>query len=395
MLFTDNKIVISITGINTLRFINLLKQNNIRLFNIKRMSDTTECVMFAKDFKKIKSFAKITGVRVRISKKNGPGFFVFNNRNRYFLVAGLIIFIIIILWSTKKIVKIEIHGNEYYASTEIYEFLTENNIDYGSVVKNISCKDIEKLMLNHFDLLTFVSVHINGNTLIITVKENKTVKQEKEDETPCNLVATEDGVVVSIITRAGVPLVKAGDEVKREDVLVYSKIDYNKIMGENYGYETVCSDADILIRVNKEYKDIVNRKYEKRVYTGRIQKVKGIKINNLYLTISKEKCKFKKYDTETTYSDDRYGFKKLPVTYFYTTYREYELVESEYTDEELQNILEKKIDNYIEKLKENSIQTESKSVNIRLYSESAVAEGTITTVEPAFKKEQFIVDECD
>lgn len=395
MLFTDNKIVISITGINTLRFINLLKQNNIRLFNIKRMSDTTECVMFAKDFKKIKSFAKITGVRVRISKKNGPGFFIFNNRNRYFLVAGLIIFIIIILWSTKKIVKIEIHGNEYYASTEIYEFLTENNIDYGSVVKNISCKDIEKLMLNRFDLLTFVSVHINGNTLIITVKENKTVKQEKEDETPCNLVATEDGVVVSIITRAGVPLVKAGDEVKREDVLVYSKIDYNKIMGENYGYETVCSDADILIRVNKEYKDIVNRKYEKRVYTGRIQKVKGIKINNLYLTISKEKCKFKKYDTETTYSDDRYGFKKMPVTYFYTTYREYELVESEYTDEELQNILEKKIDNYIEKLKENSIQTESKSVNIRLYSESAVAEGTITTVEPAFKKEQFIVDECD
>lgn len=395
MLFTDNKIVISITGINTLRFINLLKQNNIRLFNIKRMSDTTECVMFAKDFKKIKSFAKITGVRVRISKKNGPGFFIFNNRNRYFLVAGLIIFIIIILWSTKKIVKIEIHGNEYYASTEIYEFLTENNIDYGSAVENISCKDIEKLMLNHFDLLTFVSVHINGNTLIITVKENKTVKQEKEDKTPCNLVATEDGVVVSIITRAGVPLVKAGDEVKREDVLVYSKIDYNKIMGENYGYETVCSDADILIRVNKEYKDIVNRKYEKRVYTGRIQKVKGIKINNLYLTISKEKCKFKKYDTETTYSDDRYGFKKLPVTYFYTTYREYELVESEYTDEELQNILEKKIDNYIEKLKENSIQTESKSVNIRLYSESAVAEGTITTVEPAFKKEQFIVDECD
>ena len=395
MLFTDNKIVISITGINTLRFINLLKQNNIRLFNIKRMSDTTECVMFAKDFKKIKSFAKITGVRVRISKKNGPGFFIFNNRNRYFLVAGLIIFIIIILWSTKKIVKIEIHGNEYYASTEIYEFLTENNIDYGSVVKNISCKDIEKLMLNHFDLLTFVSVHINGNTLIITVKENKTVKQEKEDKTPCNLVATEDGVVVSIITRAGVPLVKAGDEVKREDVLVYSKIDYNKIMGENYGYETVCSDADILIRVNKEYKDIVNRKYEKRVYTGRIQKVKGIKINNLYLTISKEKCKFKKYDTETTYSDDRYGFKKMPVTYFYTTYREYELVESEYTDEELQNILEKKIDNYIEKLKENSIQTESKSVNIRLYSESAVAEGTITTVEPALKKEQFIVDECD
>lgn len=395
MLFTDNKIVISITGINTLRFINLLKQNNIRLFNIKRMSDTTECVMFAKDFKKIKSLAKITGVRVRISKKNGPGFFIFNNRNRYFLVAGLIIFIIIILWSIQKIVKIEIRGNEYYASTEIYEFLTENNIDYGSAVKNISCKDIEKLMLNHFDLLTFVSVHINGNTLIITVKENKTVKQEKEDETPCNLVATEDGVVVSIITRAGVPLVKAGDEVKREDVLVYSKIDYNKIMGENYGYETVCSDADILIRVNKEYKDIVNRKYEKRVYTGSIQKVKGIKINNLYLTISKEKCKFKKYDTETTYSDDGYGFKKLPVTYFYTTYREYELVESEYTDEELQNILEKKIDNYIEKLKENSIQTESKSVNIRLYSESAVAEGTITTVEPAFKKEQFIVDECD
>ena len=62
-----------------------------------------------------------------------------------------------------------------------------------------------------------------------------------------------------------------------------------------------------------------------------------------------------------------------------------------YISRPLSNIFGKNI----EKLKENSIQTESKSVNIRLYSESAVAEGTITTVEPAFKKEQFIVDECD
>lgn len=85
MPFTDNKIVISITGINTLRFINLLKQNNIRLFNIKSMSDTTECVMFAKDFKKIKSFAKITGVRVRISKKNGSGFFFLITETAIFL----------------------------------------------------------------------------------------------------------------------------------------------------------------------------------------------------------------------------------------------------------------------------------------------------------------------
>ena len=30
-----------------------------------------------------------------------------------------------------------------------------------------------------------------------------------------------------------------------------------------------------------------------------------------------------------------------------------------------------------------------------IYPAIAVAEGTITTVEPAFKKEQFIVDECD
>ena len=85
MLFTDNKIVISITGINTLRFINLLKQNNIRLFNIKRMSDTTECFFFAKYFKKIKRLAKFPALIVRLSKRTGRDFLFLITETAIFL----------------------------------------------------------------------------------------------------------------------------------------------------------------------------------------------------------------------------------------------------------------------------------------------------------------------
>lgn len=382
----NNYLKIQISGINTFRFINLLKHNNINLYNVYTKNQITYAEISIKNFKSIKEYIQITKVRVRIISRNGPFFYIKKNRNRYFFLIGLLVFIFINILSQKKLSKIEICGNKYYSDKTIYEFLVSNEINYGINTRNISCQNLENLILDNFDLLTFVSAHIHGNTLKITVKENDTGNFTLTENNPCNLVATKDGEIVSIITRAGIPAFKPGDLVKAGNIIVYSRVDFTNVLGENHGQENVIADADILIKTNTNYEKIINRKYEKKEYTGRTMMISGMKIGQYYICNSKEKCPFKYYDIETEYIED------FPVTYFYETYREYSPVIYEYTDEELIEKSNEFLDKYINYLQENSIQTMDKSVNISVYGESAIASGILTTIEPAFTKSEYIED---
>ena len=90
------------------------------------------------------------------------------------------------------------------------------------------------------------------------------------------------------------------------------------------------------------------------------------------------------YDTETIYENIQYDMNKIPITYFYQTFREYNLVTKEYTDEELLGRAEQEFNEYILNLEEKSIQILEKSVNIQVYGESAVATGTIIMLQPAY-----------
>ena len=178
----SNKVKIQINGLNTLRFIYLLKSNNIPLYNIEHKGNVTYAVLYVSDFKKIRKYVRLARVRIKVLCRYGPLFFINRNKTRYFFIIGLFIFIFINLISSKKIISINITGNNYYSQKEIYEFLKENNIDYGIKVKKISCTQLEQTLLDNFPLLTFVSVYIDGNTLKIAIKENENIQIEQEVE---------------------------------------------------------------------------------------------------------------------------------------------------------------------------------------------------------------------
>ena len=74
-----NKVKVQITGLNTFRFINLLKNNNVPLHRISNKNNCTYAVMYVKDFKKIRKHVRLARVRVRIICRYGPLFFI--NRN--------------------------------------------------------------------------------------------------------------------------------------------------------------------------------------------------------------------------------------------------------------------------------------------------------------------------
>ena len=70
-----------------------------------------------------------------------------------------------------------------------------------------------------------------------------------------DLVAKQDAVVSSIITRNGVPLVKAKDKVKAGDILVCARQEILDDNGEVKEYFYQNADADVIGKVTYDYED--------------------------------------------------------------------------------------------------------------------------------------------
>lgn len=85
------------------------------------------------------------------------------------------------------------------------------------------------MLREEFSNITWVSAKIEGTQLILEIKENVDgYVTEETPEGPFSLAASKDGIVSSIITRSGTPMVLPGTPCKKGDVLVSGEIAVKK-----------------------------------------------------------------------------------------------------------------------------------------------------------------------
>lgn len=375
---------ISVSGLNTERFINICHNNGILLNNVITTDNSCSMEISVNDFKKIRKPAHICRVKVKITDKDGLPFVMHKYRRRYFFVYGIMIFILVSIIMSGYLWRIDINGNMHYSSKEIINYINGMNIHYGMRTGKISCQEIETGLRKNFDRITWVSADVSGSRLHINIKEDDSSVRTQTDTSQADISAGCDGRIVSIVTRSGTPIVKAGDEVKKGDVLVTSKVESFNESGESFGVRYVHADADIITETTLEYNDKVLREYNLKEYTGRTHTQTGIRIGNRMINYNvRNNCGFTDYDVITEYKKiSPYENMNLPVTYAYFYYKEYTLNTSEHTDEEINGILEANNTNYIEKLQENGIQIIQNSVKIDIGEDYGLASGTIILQTP-------------
>lgn len=394
--FFRGRVRIKVNGLGTERFFNICKNNGIRIYNLRFEDNEAYAAMSIEDFRKIRPFRRAAGVHVEIADRYGMPFWLYSNRNRQFFVCGIMLFFGINFFMSRYLWRIEVEGNSYYSEKTIIEFVESLDISYGTKTSDISCYYIETALRKEFDKITWVSADIDGSRLLINIQENEDARFSYEEGEPCDIVASKDGIVSSIITRSGTPIVKAGDAVKAGDVLVMSKVDSLNESGESFGVKYIEADADIILETEYYYNDYLARSYEKKTYTGREKERQGIKIGDRMINYNIGKCDYENYDVFVSYESVKpYDNFSLPVTYAFLCYKEYEMIPSEYTDEELDSLLKEKINKYIENLQENSVQIISNSVRIEISVEGAKAEGAISVRESAATKEPPVINESE
>ncbi len=357
--------------------------HSINIWELRPEYQAYSLYITVKSYRKLRPILRKTKMKATIQERYGLPFFLFRYRKRRLFAVGFVFSLISIYGMSLFIWNIDVRGNQFYSDEYIVEFLNDNHV-YKTIFKSqIDCEDIVFELRKNFEEITWVSAHIEGTNLIISIKENEEISSENktnmEPDVGYDIIAEEAGKVVSIITRNGSPMVHEGDLVEVGDILVSGRmeiLDDSKTVSQ---YKYVTADADIILETEIAYEDAENFTYDKKVYTGLETSVEYIKVGGYIIETPIYHITDLPYDivTKELYlapeQQDRYQ-----LSFGRKNYRYYQLMPTSYSQNELETIINDRFSIFCDDLSKNGVNIVEKYVTISYDETQGYATGFLT-----------------
>lgn len=390
--FLQGYLRIRIVGFSPERFINLCSHHHIYLWDLCPNGRDYETYISVKGFRKLKPIVKKTRTKVIIVEKYGLPFYLHRYRNRKIFFGGAIACVLIIYLLSLFIWNIHIEGNYSRTNEMILEFLEKRDVVHGMRRSKVDCQRIVKDIRKEYDDIVWVSVSVQGSRLMIKVKENTDTipmhdEFSEEKEVPKDIVAEKAGMIKSMITRSGVPMMEPGMEVKKGDLLVSGRVEVKNDAGEVVNYHYQESDADIEAETTMTYRDSLPKTYTKKRYTGKKRTQVFLWVGDVRFTFGIGKNAFNHSEIHTFMEQIKIGEQfYLPFGYGKKVIMEYENKEKKYTKEETQQILSEKYKLFCIELEKKGVQILENDVKIYTEKNGAVAKGNLRILESIGQK---------
>lgn len=420
MSVVSNQVRCLVTGEETLRFVNLCRNNGIELRHLVRRENAIQMEIDAENFKKLRPLVRKTHVKIHILNRHGPAFFFYRHKRRWWFLLGMTVFSGMIYILSLFVWQIDIDGNRKYTDALILQALAQMDVKTGCRKSEIDLPEIEEELRIMYNEITWVSASITGTKLQIELREGdlkisgssgggqtgnvkrvenrennpKTQNGESETDLPANLVADEDAIITNLVVRRGTVAVRYGDEVKKGDVLIEGKV---YIYNEDETLKKVdylTAEGDVFGKYQELYEKHYQRKHEVRSYTGKNYRELGVAIVGKSFCLPVWENILKKQLEENTLSEV-WSWKKqfrltptfyLPFALEYTEYVPYENVVEEYTDEVIKKMAEEELQKYLNELEKKGVQIISNSVTISLDADGGHVKGTLILDGPIGKE---------
>ena len=385
--FLKGYITIRLHGDYIERFLNMCRIHGILLWNIRKEDVDYCCSMAAKDYFETIPLLKKTGTKAVILQKKGIPFYIPKMKKRVLFFVGLIMCLVMLYIVTDYIWAIEFVGNLQISKEELKDFLDEENVFYGMKKESLDCEEMEKALRACFPNVTWTSIYFEGTKLYVEVKENEKTEPITEEVTGTNLVATDAGMITSIITRNGVPKVKIGDTVEVGQILVEGGVPIYNEAQEIVDYQIYNSDADVSIQTQTAYKEQLERSYPVIQYTGNTHRSIFLEVFGHYIDSPILGRQYQSYERVTQKHqvhllDNLY----LPIYYGDICEKEYHLKYLEYSDEEMKKILNDNFEKFILCLQEKGVQIIEKDVKIKKYEKGMELNANLSVIKQTGKE---------
>lgn len=316
-------VIIRIKGLTLERLLNLALSKGVYLWNVNRINDTTiEATVSLVGIDALEEIINKSGCRIEIRKRAGLPFLLDRLKYRKMFVAGLAVFLCLILFLTQIVWNIEIIGAQQIAEDEIIELLNSNNIRIGKLKHQIDLDETEGIILKNYDFLSFLDIRIKGVNLIVELKEIDIEPEKVDTSYPCDIIAKRKGVIVKIVAKNGRAVVEKGKIVEENDLLISGIID-SEITGETY-----LVHAEGEVKAQTRYSHIIELpivKLEKKE-TGEIYSQWGLSSENKGIRFLSKDIPFDNY-IEEVIEKSIFNLEWLPFRIVNYIYREVEIEE--------------------------------------------------------------------
>lgn len=292
-------VIIKIEGLTLERLLNLALIENIYLWNVKRINHFHVEVCVSKE-----SYPQLTELIQRVGCNEeiigGVGYpFLFKKiMKRKMFVFGFCLFFSLIIVLSSFIWKIEISGTEQTPNESILKYLEEIEITPGTFKYKISTDDLKLKLLERYNYFSFIEVRKKGINLTIDVKEEPIPPEVVDRNYPANVVASKKGVIEKVIALNGDAVVKEGQIVKENQVLISGSM---KSTNTEELY-LVHAEGEVLARTfyEKTVEEPILKRIEKE--TGKVFSQKGFKFGSRGIRYIKDIpfASYKEYIDETS-----------------------------------------------------------------------------------------------
>lgn len=204
------------------RFVSELLEKGIKLRKVRIENGRISGIISPLDYRHAAEASRRYGVRIHAGRRRGLYFTALRYSRRAGLYAGLLAFFLILSIGKATVADIRITGNAPEA--QIIQILEECGITRGVPSHGLDFSLAERRILLEVDNVAWVDVSSSGSRVSVTVKDAVPQPEMYDADTPCNLVATRDAMIVSATVRKGTLVTQVGSGVQRGGLIVSGTI---------------------------------------------------------------------------------------------------------------------------------------------------------------------------
>lgn len=325
-------------GGHALRMPGLLAAEDVPLYRVTPTGLGFEAEIDARHYRKAAKAARRTGTRIRLREKHGIPFWLFRNRKREGVFAGILLAAAVMTALSQFLWVVRIDGTlEHYTESQLREQLRDYGLREGALVSGLDAASIEQSMMIANDDLAYIAVNLRGSTAEVIVRPR--TRMEEEPGTggqPANVVSLYDGVVRSMEVYSGTPQVKVGDTVRAGDLLI------SAIVETANGRSTIKqASGQVMIEHEEDLAAAVPLTEEMLLPTGEVRQVRSLDFCGLEIPLGPRPAGECRTETRTQQLS-AFGT-PLPVTLILREHHLLEEQEVTRTEEEAEALAEQKL----------------------------------------------------
>ncbi len=238
--------------------------------------------MFKVSLPRLKKYTSaLIGTNYTVSEAKGAVGFLIKNRKRYGAFTALALLAVYFIFVSNFIWDVRIEGNERLADSLVEEELCEAGIYIGRSWSALSRSEAERALLENSDDIGWVNINRRGNVAYVTIKEKNIYDNPDDIKGYSNIIASYDCVIEEITVKSGIAVVRAGDTVKKGQLLI------SGIIPSELGGGFVRAEGEVLGRVSEDISVEVSRDEDVIFYENEVLSEAYINFFNFSVNIFK------------------------------------------------------------------------------------------------------------